>query len=259
MVDPADWRHLVLTLSLAVPRLAAALSVMPLLGAQMLPGLVRNGVIVNFALFLLPVVESTVPREDVAPLLLMALVLKETFIGLAIGYAVAVSLWAIEAAGFFIDNQRGAAMASSLNPLSGEETSPLGILMLQVAAVLIFSTGLFSQLLVVIYTTYTMWPVWSFFPTLSADGPATVLAQLDGLMSAAVLLGAPVITAMMLSEMGLALVSRFAPQLQVFFLAMPVKSAVGVLVLILYMPFLLEGLIHHFSVFQTLTGLVGRL
>ena len=46
--------------------------------------------------------------------------------------------------------------------------------------------------------------------------------------------GAPVIVAMFLAELGLALVSRFVPQLQVFFLAMPIKSALALLVLVLY-------------------------
>jgi len=43
-----------------------------------------------------------------------------------------------------------------------------------------------------------------------------------------------VLLAMFMAELGLALVSRFAPQLQVFFLAMPIKSALGILVLMVY-------------------------
>jgi type III secretion protein T len=50
----------------------------------------------------------------------------------------------------------------------------------------------------------------------------------------AVLTGAPVLIAMFLAEMGLALISRFAPQLQVFFLAMGIKSALAMFVLAVY-------------------------
>jgi type III secretion protein T len=52
---------------------------------------------------------------------------------------------------------------------------------------------------------------------------------------------------MLLAEAGLALASRFTPQLQVFFLAMPIKSGLALLVLVLYMTTLFEygaGLIH---------------
>jgi type III secretion protein T len=52
-------------------------------------------------------------------------------------------------------------------------------------------------------------------------------------MRLAILLAGPAMIAMFLAEFGLALVSRFAPSLQVFFLAMPVKSGVGLLLLLL--------------------------
>ena len=60
------------------------------------------------------------------------------------------------------------------------------------------------------------------------------MVQLNRLMATGLLLAAPVLVAMFLSEVGLALVSRFAPQLQVFFLAMPIKSGVAVFVLMVY-------------------------
>ena len=72
------------------------------------------------------------------------------------------------------------------------------------------------------------------------DSIPLMLQQLDQLMHMAVLLAAPVLVAMFLAEFGLALVSRFAPQLQVFFMAMPIKSALAVLVLMLYAATLFE-------------------
>ena len=66
------------------------------------------------------------------------------------------------------------------------------------------------------------------------------MKQLNRLLLASLLLAAPVLLAMFLAELGLALVSRFAPQLQVFFLAMPIKSALGIFVLILYASTLMD-------------------
>jgi type III secretion protein T len=60
------------------------------------------------------------------------------------------------------------------------------------------------------------------------------------LVELGLLLSAPMIVAMFLAEMGLALVSRFVPQLQVFFLAMPIKSALAFLVLVLYFSTILD-------------------
>jgi type III secretion protein T len=66
------------------------------------------------------------------------------------------------------------------------------------------------------------------------DTADLLLTQMNRFVTTALLLAAPVLLAMFLTELGLALVSRFAPQLQVFFLAMPIKSALGILVLMVY-------------------------
>ena len=60
-----------------------------------------------------------------------------------------------------------------------------------------------------------------------AAGPIFYLEMFDRLMRMVIVLSAPLIVAMFLAEFALALVSRFAPQLQVFFLAMPIKSGVN--------------------------------
>ena len=60
------------------------------------------------------------------------------------------------------------------------------------------------------------------------------IAQFVLIAQMAVLVGGPVIIAMFLSELGLGFVSRFAPQLNVFFLSMPVKSGVATLMLVLF-------------------------
>ncbi len=97
-----------------------------------------------------------------------------------------------------------------------------------------FVCGGFLLILGVLYDSFQLWPLFQWRPTLRADTVPLLIAQLDRLMRMTLLFGAPVIVSMFLSELGLALVSRFVPQLQVFFLAMPIKSALAILVLIMY-------------------------
>ena len=97
-----------------------------------------------------------------------------------------------------------------------------------------------TLMLSLIYDSYRLWDLFSWAPTLRAESVPVFLEQLSRFMRMVLLLGAPAIIAMFLSEIGLALVSRFAPQLQVFFLAMPIKSALALLVLVLYMSTLFE-------------------
>ena len=84
---------------------------------------------------------------------------------------------------------------------------------------------------------------WS--PELCPESVPVMLEQLGRLVRMAMLLAAPALVAMFLAEFGLALVSRFAPQLQVFFMAMPIKSALAMLVLMLYASSLFEYATEH--------------
>jgi type III secretion protein T len=87
-----------------------------------------------------------------------------------------------------------------------------------------------------LYASYVTWPVTSFYPDwLNSDAPLFFIKQMDILITLTVIFSAPAIIAMFLSEFGLGLISRFSPQLNVFFLAMPIKSAVAIAVLMIYL------------------------
>ena len=225
------------TFTLVLPRMLAAFAVMPFMGKKVMGGtLIRNGVVASVALLAYPIVDGQVSGVELSVTAVILIILKEVFIGVVIGYVVTIPFWAIEAAGFFIDNQRGSTMASSLNPLSGSQASPIGILLVQAITTVFFVTGIFTLFLGALYSSYISWPVSLFMPNwLNASAPLFFLNQLDLLVQLAVIFSAPAIIAMFLSEFGLGLISRFSPQLNVFFLSMPIKSAVAIAVLLLYL------------------------
>ena len=229
---------------LSSARIAAAFTIMPFLSKQTMgTAMIRNGVVASLTLYVYPIVSHEYASFSLSTGETVIILIKEAFIGLLIGFVITIPFWAIESVGFFIDNQRGATMASSLNPLSGSQTSPLGILLTQGLVTLFFISGAFMLFLHALYNSYLLWPIFEFFPTFSADTPRFFLSQLDTLMRLTVLLGGPVVLAMFLSEFGLALISRFAPQLNVFILSMPIKSAVAIAIMIVYVPLVL----HYFS------------
>ncbi|MCV5216123.1 SctT family type III secretion system export apparatus subunit VscT, partial [Escherichia coli] len=66
---------------------------------------------------------------------------KEVLLGMLIGFVAAIPFWAIEATGFLVDNQRGAAMASMFNPTLGSQSTPTAVLLTQTLITLFFSGG----------------------------------------------------------------------------------------------------------------------
>jgi type III secretion protein T len=217
----------------AMPRFLAVFTILPLLSREALPMMLRVAAIGSFAIFLTPtLVEGVALERDT--LAAVGIIMKEVFVGVVIGFVLAIPLWAVETMGDLCDTQRGASIAQMLNPLTSHETSPLGMLFNQAIVTFLFVIGGFLLVLNVIFDSFQIWPVFGWWPRFSADAPKLGLELLDNFMRLAVLLSAPVIFCMFLAEAGMALVSRFVPQLQVFFLAMPVKSAIAMLVFAIY-------------------------
>lgn len=242
MNDVLDWRQTLIALVFSLPRMLAAFTLLPIFSRQSLPGMTRNGVAVSLALLALPIVMVDAPQTAPSWVEGFSIIVKEIVIGLLIGFGAAIPFWVIESTGFFIDNQRGATMASSIDPMTGSQSSPLGVMLTQALGVIFLVGGGLLMFLGALYESYRLWPVFSFFPRMERDALPYLLGMLDQVMGLTVLLAAPVIIAMFMTEFAMGLISRFTPQMNVFSLAMPIKSGVGILILVLYVALLFNFL-----------------
>jgi type III secretion protein T len=156
----------------------------------------------------------------------------------------------VQAAGGLIDNQRGAAIAASIDPLQGHESSPLGILFSQAFLTYVFVVGAVLPVLGLLYQSYVIWPVTRAVPIISSEFPVFMLALADKALRLVVVLAGPIVAVMFLAEFALAMVSRFAPQIQVFILAMPIKSILAIFMLVFYFSVLLPNATAQLSSLQ---------
>jgi type III secretion protein T len=96
-----------------------------------------------------------------------------------------------------------------------------------------------------------------------ATSPETAtffLKQLDLLLYTSLLLAGPFLGIMILIDISTGLVGRFLPQLNVFLIAMPIKSGITFLMLALYIGFLADYMkTSFFTIGQNLPGLAGLL
>ncbi len=226
-----DIKGFLSALSLVQARVMPLFLLAPFMNRSMVPRSMGFGFAAGVGLLVAPLLMS---QPLPTGLELIMVLVKEATIGIVLGYLVAVPFWMMEAVGFIVDNQRGASMSATLNPMTGHDSSPLGLMIGFAFITFFFVTGGLQIVLSLVYDSYRLWPPLEFWPHLGADAADLLLKQFNRLLLTSLLLAAPVLVAMFLSELGLALVSRFAPQLQVFFLAMPIKSALGIFVLILY-------------------------
>jgi type III secretion protein T len=234
-------KYIILALAIASARTTAGLRVSVFFSQQYITGMGRNASIVALNLFLFPLIypKVRVLTGDIPVYLLM--LMKEAVLGIIVGMLGNFIFYVVQSVGFIVDTQRGSTMASVMNPMTEEQTSPLGNFMMFFVMSLCIQMGGFFVFLEGLYGSYAVWPIDRLLPDFDAVLPKFFLDHFVGdFMAQLAALAGPVIFILFLAEFGLGMIARFAPQLNVFFLAMPVKSALAIFFLVLYLPSLVD-------------------
>ena len=239
-----EFHRWILAAVLVMARFGGAFAICPALTESMIPGVARRAATIGLAWIAIPFVHANMPPGEPIWWMFGLVAAKEALLGALIGFFAAIPFWVAENVGNFIDNQRGATMGEVYSPLSGTQVSTTGIFFTQLVSTLFFVGGAIFLLLGALYSSYSLWPAFSPGISFAADAPLQVLGSLDGMLRVTVVISAPVIIVMFLATIGLGLVNRTAPQLNVFFLSMPVKSALGIAMLAVYLPFIMDMLMY---------------
>lgn len=237
----SGWSDQLLLLGVATARIAVAFMMMPIFSNDLVPAMVRNSILVSLGIVSL----SLQPQLDVAmmaPGQWATMFTKEVFVGLVIGFFFGSVLWALEAAGQIIDTKVGATMAQIVDPLSGHQTSLNGAFLSRLAGIVFIFTGGLSLLVHVLMESYVLWPVAAPMPTLDMRGLILFEAEFGRLMVLATLFAAPVLTVLFLIDVGLGLINRFAQQLNVFTLSMPIKAFAATAIILLLLGSFIEAI-----------------
>jgi len=225
--------------ALMLPRLLAVFAVVPFFSGKMINGLVRNGIVLMLAVFMAPAA-SELPALSMGGWVLVAA--KESMIGVLLGLGFGIFVWAIQSVGDLVDFQTGSASAPFFDPVGGHEGGPTGQFLGWVVITLFMSAGGMLAMVRVIVDSFRLWPVGSFYPHVGFVLEQFVIRQGDTLFLWTLKLAAPVIFVLLLVELGIGLVGRVAPQLNVFVFTQPIKSLVANLMLLLFLYFLYDAL-----------------
>ncbi|MDR3054895.1 MAG: type III secretion system export apparatus subunit SctT [Zoogloeaceae bacterium] len=233
--------HLQIAL-LGLPRISVFLAFTPFLGgSSVLTGQMKVPIIAALYFFIHPVLlgqlEEGAAIFNHGMFYTTAIIVKESFLGFLIAYLSSIIFWAAQSAGFVMDNQRGASQSSVSDPLAGEETSPLGSFFFQSLVYLFFASGAFLAFLSLVFQTYVLWPVdrW-LFSINNPQLPIFIAGMVSWLMSKMLLLAGAVLIASLLVDFALGLINRFASQLNVYILSMPIKSGLAILIVLALFP-----------------------
>lgn len=237
IVDAAP--ALAISAMLGTPRLLAFMVIAPLFPTAVFPHTLRIAVAIGLGA---PVAIGVFYQLGPQPLPpnVATLAFKECVLGVLLGLAVAAPFWAVSCAGVLIDNQRGANAAQQVTPFAQADASILGAGLMQALIVLLAASGAYALVYRLLLHSFEVWPVLQLVPDASQFGWELTVARFDEFMYRSLLYAAPAIAIILLVDFAFALLSVFAPQLQTYFAAMPVKSLSAIAVLVLYVFVLLS-------------------
>lgn len=228
-------------LMLVSVRLVAFLTLAPPFSYKAFPATVRMMLALGIAL----AVQSGTPVSsgdlEVGPFVLA--IILEVVVGAFLGFLVYLVFIAVSAAGSLLDQMGGFAMASAFDPLNQTQNTPLGQFFQMTTLALLFASGGHTVILAGLVRTFDLLPLGTGFSLAGMGNAATT--QLTQLFVVAVQIAGPLLIVLLLSDVGLGLLTRVAPALNAFAMGFPLK---------IYLTLALGALLY-----LTLPGVVGSL
>ena len=213
---------------------------LPGIGDRRVPSRVRLVFALSMSLILYPIVDKFFPDLPASLFGMMSAIVSEVLVGIAIGFSVRLIISAIQLVGTAIAFQTGLAFAQSVDPANGIQSSLFGSFLSVLSVTLIFTTDMHHMLLSAMHDSYTLFRPGSALPI--GDLAQNAIQTLSAGFRIAVQLAGPFLAFGLVFYLGVGVLARLIPQVQVFFLAMPLNIALG---LVLFMV-LLSTIVYWF-------------
>lgn len=226
---------------LSFARLVSFFSIVPFFGGAAVPARVKVATATALVVILYPALAATVPADqplNFGPVGFIGLIAKEVLVGFTLGFIASLIFEAVQVAGRIVDFQRGSTMSELYAPQIEAQVSETGQFKLQLAIVIFVVIGAHRLFIGALLRSYEFIPALSY-PKISAGwSPAAelIVTMTASVFSIGLQLAAPALIALLLTDLFFGIINRVAPQINVFFLSMPVKMLVGIIVLLIILP-----------------------
>ena len=235
-------------------RVGTMLMLIPALGEQIIPARLRLGFALAFSLLLYPLLSPQLPRLPPDIFNVIVLIFHELIVGLILGGIARIVVMGTQVAGAVIAFQTGLSVAQAADPSNGGiQGAIIGSFLSFLGITLIFATDLHHLALAAIHDSYMI-----FSPTTTLmfeDAAQMAIETVAGAFVIGVQMAAPFIVFGLVFYLGVGILGRLMPQLQVFFIAMPATISVGLILLAILLAMMMGWYLMHFEAeMMPLTG-----
>ncbi len=235
-------------------RIGAAMMLLPGFGEAYVAPRIRLIIALALALVVTPVVSPALPPMPGNVLQLFVLVTGEVVIGLYIGALARFLVAALHVAGVVIGFQTSLANAQIFDPMNAQQGSLMGTFLNVVGVFMIFVTDLHHMMLIALADSYSVFVPGAALPL--GELSETAARFVAGSFVLGLQIASPFIVVGLMFYIGLGLLARLMPQVQVFFIAIPLQIMLGFSVMAMTLS---AGLYWFLTNFESgMIGFLGR-
>lgn len=236
---------------LILARIAGLFLQAPILNSRSIPGLAKTAMAVWIAAvlwFAVPIRPEAIPQY---PLTFVLALLIEVAFGFVIGFICNIIFLAVQSAGEIADMQMGLSVATAFDPVFGTTISVVGRLFLFLSLMVFVMLDGHHMVLSALHQSFRALPVATQINLLSPQLGMHMIKLGSALWLTALKLAAPMVLMIFLSDFSFGIVSRVAPQVNVFMLGFQVKPSLGLLAILFASPILVKQI-------ASLIGMMGE-
>ena len=232
-------------LFLIFSRIGPLVMMLPAIGEHSVPMQSRLAFAVLLTICLYPVVIGKVPEVPTSLFGLLSLSLKEAIIGFAFGSLIKLIASGLQVAGNVISFQSGLSFAQTADPMTGLSDTVFSSFLMMLGTLMVLMLDLHHLLIGAMYDSYMMFPPGEAFSIAPfSQGALKIVA---GAFKIGIQMSMPFIVFGLVFFLGLGILSRLIPQIQVFFIAMPANIFLGLILFAVLLSAMMSWYLNYYE------------
>jgi flagellar biosynthetic protein FliR len=242
-IDVSFLPALAAAFMLVVARIGTMLMLLPGLGEQSIPTRMRLTVALALALILLPLHRDAYRIDLTAVAPLVTLLGEEILIGALLGITARLAIAGLQVTGSIVAQQLGLGFVTAVDPTQGQQGVIVGNFLTMLGVMLVFATDTHYLAIAALDDSYRLFAPGTV--PFSGDMAAHITDVVASAFRVGVQLSAPFLVFGLLFNLGLGILSRLMPQMQVYFVGVPLSILGGLLLLLVVIGAMMGTFLGH--------------
>jgi flagellar biosynthetic protein FliR len=243
-LDVSFLPALAATFMLVFARIGAMVMLMPGLGETNIPVRIKLSIALALTLIILPLHRGAYQVDMTSLTPLLVLMLHEIVIGIVLGATARVTLSALQVAGSVIAQQLGLGFVTAVDPTQGQQGLLIGNFLTILGITLLFATDSHHLVIAALNESYRIFSPGELMQ--SGDVAALATRAFAAAFKIGMQLAAPFLVFGLVFNIGLGVLARLMPQMQVYFVGVPLSIMIGFVILAVVLATMMGTFLDYF-------------